>query len=141
MPLPVSPEFPLRVFYDGACPVCSREIAGYLRKDCEGRLLPVDISAAEFDPRPFGISRQEFLNELHVIDRTGKVFRGIDAFRAIWRAFPSSGAYRLLDGLVGLPVVNLFARLGYKVFARLRPRLPGRKADCTRDRCRVGKED
>lgn len=141
MPMTISPEFPLRVFYDGACPVCSREIACYLRKDREGRLLPVDISAAEFDPQPYGISRQEFLHELHVIDRAGKVFRGVAAFRAIWQAFPSSAAYRLLSSFVGLPVVNQFARLGYSAFARLRPRLPGRRTGCAKDRCRAGKED
>ena len=141
MPMPVSPEFPLRIFFDGACPVCAREIAWYLRKDRAGRLEPVDISDAEFDAQPYGISQGEFLYELHVIDRAGHVFRGVEAFRAIWRAFPSSTTYRLLGEVLGLPVVNPLARLGYKVFARLRPQFPGRKSKCAAGTCRIGRAE
>ncbi|MHB8709468.1 MAG: thiol-disulfide oxidoreductase DCC family protein [Desulfuromonadales bacterium] len=141
MPMPVAPEFPLRIFFDGACPVCAREIAWYLRKDRDGRLEPVDISAADFDPQPYGVPRGEFLYELHAIDRAGNVFRGVEAFRAIWQAFPSVTTYRLLSGILGLPVVNTLARFGYKVFARLRPQLPGRKDKCAAGTCRIGKEE
>ena len=39
----------LTVFFDGACPICSREIAHYRRRDSEGRLRLVDIAAPSFD--------------------------------------------------------------------------------------------
>ena len=137
--MPASPHFPLRVFYDGACPVCSREIEHYRRQDRAGRLVPIDISAAAFDPEPFGIPLSAFMYELHGIDQVGQVYRGIEAFRAIWRAFPNSTGYRALATLVSLPVINPLARLGYRVFARLRPYLPGRRERCDIGTCRIGR--
>lgn len=81
------------------------------------------------------------MRELHVIDRRGEVYRGIEAFVAIWRAFPERRGYRLLAAVVTLPVINAVARLGYRWFARLRPRLPGRKSDCAMGACRNSRRD
>ncbi len=133
-----SPSFPLRVFYDGACPLCSREIEHYHRRDRQGWIVPVDISAPDFDPAPFDIPLASFMHELHAIDRLGEVYRGVDAFRAIWQAFPDVGLYRALAVIVALPVVNPLARLGYRGFARMRPYLPGRRAACAAGHCRIG---
>ena len=43
------PEFPIRIFYDGACIVCATEIEHYLRKDRDGRLVAMDNLAFFFD--------------------------------------------------------------------------------------------
>ncbi|MCM2264680.1 MAG: DUF393 domain-containing protein [Desulfuromonadales bacterium] len=134
------PAFPLRIFYDGACPVCSREIEHYRSQDHQGRIVPVDISAPDFDPLPYGIPMNAFQFELHAIDQRGAVYRGVEAFRAIWQAFPDRMAYRLLAAAIGLPVINSAARLGYRWFARLRPRLPGRKDACAGESCRIGRK-
>jgi len=75
--------------------------------------------------------------ELHAIDQAGKVYRGVGAFRAIWQAFPEKPAYRILVWLVGLPLVEPFAGQIYRLFARLRPHLPGRKLDCNGGSCRI----
>jgi predicted DCC family thiol-disulfide oxidoreductase YuxK len=136
MPVPV--QFPLRIFYDGACPLCSREIEHYRRQDRAARLVPVDISVPGFDPGPFGIPLSAFTFELHAIDQAGQIYRGVEAFRAIWQAFPDSTGYRALATVVALPVINPLARLGYRLFARVRPRLPGRKPGCDEGTCRVG---
>ena len=133
------PQFPLRVFYDGACVVCAGEVEQYRRRDRAGRLELVDISATGFDPLPYGIPLQAFQYELHVIDHGGTVYRGVDAFRAIWQAFPEVRWFRLLAGLVALPVINPLARFGYRVFARLRPYLPKRRATCATGNCRIGR--
>jgi len=133
------PQFPLRIYFDGACRVCASEVDHYRRRDRAGRLEPVDISAADFDPGPCGISLQAFQYELHVIDREGRVYRGVDAFRAIWLAFPESVLFRLLATLIALPVIRPLARLGYRIFARLRPYLPKRRAVCATGQCRIGR--
>jgi predicted DCC family thiol-disulfide oxidoreductase YuxK len=138
MDMTVPPRFPLRIFYDGACPVCSREIEHYCRRDHDGRLIAIDISAPDFDPPPCGIPRESLMYELHAIDRDGIVYRGVDAFCAIWQAFPASITYRLLGTFVNLPGISTLARLGYRGFARLRPRLPGRKENCAAGTCRIG---
>lgn len=132
------PAFPLRVFYDGACSVCSREIEHYARLDREGRLIPVDISDAAFDPEPYGIPLANFMHELHAIDAQGRVYRGVASFWAIWQAFPNSTFFGLLGRLINLPVINPLARRGYRIFARLRPYLPKRRRDCASDSCRIG---
>ena len=129
------PSFPLKIFFDGACPVCSREVNHYCRRDHNRRLQAIDISLPQFDPKVYGIPLQAFMYELHAIDDTGEVYRGVDAFRAIWRAFPDSSVYRAMDRILALPLINPLSRVGYRVFARLRPQLPGRGKDCSTGSC------
>ena len=131
------PRFPLQVFFDGSCPLCSREIDHYRRQDRRQRLEPIDISTPGFDPQRYGISMEAFMAELHAIDRAGTVYRGVAAFRAIWQAFPEKIVYRIMGRLVGLPLVEPLASWAYRLFARLRPHLPGRKQNCDRGICRI----
>jgi len=133
--MPNQPHFPLRIYYDGACSVCAAEIEFYGRSQHGERLVLVDISAADFDPGPVGISRDELMYQLHAIDRSGTVYRNIEAFWAIWQAFPASTWYGLLGALITLPAVAPCARLGYRVFARLRRYLPQRRPRV----CRLGR--
>lgn len=135
------PRFPLRVYFDGACPVCAREVEHYRRRDRAGRLVPIDISAPGFDPGSCGLSRAALEYELHAIDRLGTIYRGVDAFRAIWQAYPEAPGYRALALLVALPLIRPLARLCYWGFARLRPHLPGRGARCAGGVCHSGDVD
>ena len=131
-----APAFPLQVFYDGSCSVCAAEMDIYRRREHAGRLIFVDISRPDFDPAPHGISLQEFMHEMHGIDQQGRVFRGLEAFRAIWQAFPDSVRYRLLAALITLPGVNQLARMAYWSFAGIRKYLPRRHSDCDSGVCR-----
>lgn len=133
-PRPLSPFFPLQIFYDGSCRVCAAEIEHYLRRDHGGRLQAVDISAPDF-VAPAGLSREALLYQLHVIDRNGAIYRNVAAFQAIWLAFPAAPFYRLLATLVDLPLLHPLARYGYRCFARLRRYLPQRRA-CASGVCR-----
>lgn len=135
--MPAPPAFSLTVFYDGACSVCAAEMSHYRSKDHGGRLVFVDISAPSFDPSPYGITLDEFMARMHAIDGAGRVYRAVEAFWAIWQAFPASTLYGVLGTLVMLPGVNLLARLGYRGFARIRRHLPRRKAPCTGGSCRI----
>lgn len=130
-----TPAYPLTVFYDGSCSVCSTEMETYMRKDHGGRLVFADIAAPEFDPGPYGIPLGDFMYQLHAIDRTGRVYRGVEAFRAVWTAFPSSLPFRLMAGLVAAPGVSFAARAAYRIFARLRRYLPKRQGKV----CSIGK--
>lgn len=138
--MPPGPQFPLRVFYDGSCSVCATEIERYGRMDHEGRLLLIDISAPDFDPAPLGISLAEFMYQMHAIDQAGTVYRGVEAFWAIWQAFPASTLLGLMGALITLPGVNAVARLCYKGFAGIRKYLPKRRDACTTGSCRIGKD-
>jgi predicted DCC family thiol-disulfide oxidoreductase YuxK len=117
------PEYPLTVFFDGGCPVCSREMA-FIRKQTSGaKLIFIDISRPDFDPAPYGRSRKEFMAKMHAMDAKGRFLVGVDAFRALWQTMPGT-LYPCLAKLTGLPGIHALARLGYRVFARLRRYLP-----------------
>ncbi|KIH77482.1 Predicted thiol-disulfide oxidoreductase YuxK, DCC family [Geoalkalibacter ferrihydriticus] len=138
--MPDKPLFPLLIFYDGGCSVCAREVEHYLRRDRDDHLIGVDISDPDFDPGPYHISLKDFMYELHAIDAQGRVYRGVEAFWAIWQAFPASTLFGLLGTFITLPLINPLARLGYKGFANIRPYLPKRKPHCSSGSCRIGKD-
>ncbi len=137
--MPATPAFPLRIFYDGSCPVCAAEIEGYGRKDREGRLVLVDISAPGFDPAPYGIRLADFMYQMHAIDAAGTVYRGVDALWAIWQAFPASTLHALLGTLVTFPPLVPALRLCYRGFARIRGYLPKRRRTCADGTCGIDK--
>lgn len=142
--MPDVPVFPLRIFYDGSCAVCAAEMELYRRKEHGARLIFVDVSAPDFDPTPYGIMLDAFMYEMHAVDREGRVYRGVEAFRAIWQAFPSSTWYVFLGTLIGLPGISFLARHAYRGFARIRRYLPKSRNACGGGVCRRrrgGKEE
>jgi predicted DCC family thiol-disulfide oxidoreductase YuxK len=75
---------PLTVWYDGACPICSREIALLKRLDWRRDIDFVDLTG------PGGscpLDRGEMLARLHVLD-DGRMISGAEAFAALWRRIP-----------------------------------------------------
>lgn len=124
--MPDRPDFPLRIFYDGSCVVCAGEVEHYLRQDKGAHLIAVDIAAPGFDPAVAGFPLTELMYQLHAIDNSGRVYRGVESFWAIWQAFPASTLYGFLGFTIMLPFINPLARLCYRIFARLRPYLPKR---------------
>jgi predicted DCC family thiol-disulfide oxidoreductase YuxK len=105
------------------------------KKDHGGRLEFIDISATDFNPDEFGIGLTDFMYQMHAIDQAGRVYRGPEAFRAIWQAFPSSAWYGFLAALVNFPGIRILARAAYLTFARTRKYLPKRR----RAVCKIGK--
>ncbi len=122
----MSVSYPLTVFYDGACGVCSKEIA-YYRSLADQRIQFVNIAADDFDAASYGRTVAEFQAQLHARDAQGRFFTGVEAFRRLWEALPSP-FYPLLSGFVGLPGIHLAARAGYALFARFRHLLPASHA-------------
>lgn len=105
------------VWYDGACPLCRREIAFMERLDRRGAISFVDVS--EGQPESCPVAQEGLLARFHVREN-GKVLSGAAGFAAMWRAVP---LLRPLGELARLPPLNrVFERL-YTVFLRFRPRL------------------
>lgn len=117
-------SYPLTIFYDGACRICEREMMVYRRSNPMKRLDFVNINRNDFAPEKYGKKRQDFLARLHVCDAQGTFYTGVDAFLAIWRAYPNGSFYPLLGRVVSFPPLLLLARLGYSLFARYRHLLP-----------------
>lgn len=115
-------NYPLTIFYDGACGVCSTEIKHY-RSIADQRVNFVNIAAADFDAERYGKGAEEFQKVLHACDADKQFYTGVEAFRRLWEALPSP-FYPLLSVIIGLPGIHISARIGYKIFARYRHLLP-----------------
>jgi len=73
------------VWYDGACPLCLREIAVMRRLDRQGRITFVDVAAAADPSCP--VDRAQLLARFHA-EEDGVIHSGAAAFAAMWRAIP-----------------------------------------------------
>ena len=122
-PAPVAAGAEIAMLYDGACPLCRREVAHYRRMDRAGRIEFRNIADPAFDGDACGIDRKTAMARLHVVDRAGGVHVGVPAFVEVWRRLPR---YRVLPLVVRLPGVAWLLERGYDWFARRRLRLTGR---------------
>ena len=118
--------YPLTIFYDGACGICSTEIS-YYRSIADQRIDFVDIAAVDFNAEAYDKQAEEFQKKLHACDADGHFFTGVEAFRRLWEALPSP-VYPLLSAVVGLPGIHLVTRVGYAAFARFRNFVPSNHA-------------
>ena len=75
------------VFFDGKCGVCSKEINYYKKKDKNSYFEWIDVNAEKRKLETYGISYDESLKILHVINREEKIITGIEAFLLIWSEF------------------------------------------------------
>jgi len=107
------------MFFDGGCPLCSREVAHYRRLDRERRIRWVDITREPAALEAHGIAYQDAMERLHVRDKDGRMLVGMPAFVALWRQLPG---YRVLASVVTrLRLVGLLDRV-YSAFAAWRYR-------------------
>jgi predicted DCC family thiol-disulfide oxidoreductase YuxK len=104
------------VYYDGACPVCSREIATYRRAAGAEALCFVDVSRPDAALAP-GLTREAALARMHVRRADGSMASGAAAFAALWCALPR---WAWLGRVAGWPVVAPLLELGYRGFLRVR---------------------
>ena len=107
-------DYPLTVYYDGACSLCRRQMARYRERDQRARLLFQDITDHQFHAGRYGLDIGELQRAIHVVDRAGRVARGADAVVWIWWATGS----RLLPILMRIPGINILAKRLYKLVAR-----------------------
>ncbi len=106
------------VYYDGGCPVCSREIGFYQGRNGGASFSWVDVTQADAAALGPGLSRAAAQARIHVRRTDGKVVSGAAAFAEIWRGMPG---FRWLGRLLGIPFFGALAELGYLVFLRVRP--------------------
>jgi predicted DCC family thiol-disulfide oxidoreductase YuxK len=107
------------VFYDGACPVCSREIALYQRLSEGAADRPVFENVSAPDAAlPAGVSREEALARFHVRLPSGAVVSGAAAFIALWRATPR---FRLIGRIASIPPAPWLLERAYRGFLKARP--------------------
>ena len=91
------------VLYNGACPICSREVNHYARL-IEKQALAIrydDLGDAE-KLAEWGITPQDAAKRFHV-RKGGEITSGIPAFVVLWREIPQT---RWLARVINLPVIH-----------------------------------
>ena len=107
----------LKVWFDGACPLCQREIALMKRLDRDDAIDFVDVSQGADPSCP--IDQSELLARFHA-EEDGQVVSGAEAFAAMWRAIPSLRTLGLIAR--NRMVLSVLERL-YVLFLKVRPQL------------------
>jgi predicted DCC family thiol-disulfide oxidoreductase YuxK len=122
------PAFDVEVFYDGACPLCRREIDMLRRKDEKQRILFTDISDPKFDPASVGVTWSTLMARIHARLPDGTLIEGVEVFRRLYTAV----GFGSLVAATRLPLVTQLLDLSYRAFAKNRLRFTGR---CTDEAC------
>jgi ubiquinone biosynthesis monooxygenase Coq7 len=115
-PTPAKPT----VYFDGACPVCRREIAVYQRGAGAEAVCWVDASACPPDALGGDLPRDRALARLHLRQADGRLVHGAAAFLAMWAALPQHPRLARLAKLLDRPPLVRALDLAYAAFLRLR---------------------
>jgi predicted DCC family thiol-disulfide oxidoreductase YuxK len=109
----------IKMLFDGQCPLCTREVAMLRKRDARGLIAFEDITDPSFAPETYGLTMPELLGSMHGVRRDGSILRGVDVFAEAYDAV----GWTLPGRLIRWPITRPFAKLGYRIFAAIRPRL------------------
>ena len=122
-PPPVIGAAPLTVFFDGACPLCRREIAFYRTQRGADRLRWVDVSECAAEWVAPDLTREAARRRFHVMHADGRIESGARAFADLWSDLP---AFALVGRLGRRELPAALLEVCYRLFLRLRPWLQRR---------------
>ena len=117
------------VFFDGGCPLCSREISHYRRLRGADRLVWIAISSDDHMLAVHGLERQTAMERFHVLDASGQWQTGARGFIELWSHLP---AYRWLASLLRTMHLENTLDWLYTHFARWRVQRRCDIASCKR---------
>jgi predicted DCC family thiol-disulfide oxidoreductase YuxK len=121
----MNPE--VEVFFDGECPLCTKEIAFVRRLDTRARIRFTDIAAPDFDAHTIGRTHDDLMARIHAQLPDGTLIEGVEVFR---RMYAAAGLGPVV-ALTRLPGVVQLLDASYRWFAKNRLRLTGRCDDGT----------
>ncbi len=107
----------LTIWYDGACPLCIREIALMKRLDRAERINFVDLTRTD---AACPLDRTLMLARFHATTARGETLSGAAAFAAMWREIP---VLRPIGLAAQNRLVLALLEGGYILFLRIRPLL------------------
>lgn len=106
-------QWPLTLDFDGACPLCAREVAFLRRRSTAAKLIDIDIDGDDFDPIPLGLSIEQLRSCLHAKFANDQWVTGMDATLWTWRA---AGVGMWAAPLAWRPLLAVL----YRLFCRCR---------------------
>jgi predicted DCC family thiol-disulfide oxidoreductase YuxK len=107
------------VYFDGACPLCAREVALYQNLPGSESVIWCDASA-EAAVLGEGLDPQRALARLHVRRMDGQLLDGAPAFAFLWRQFP---LLNRLGRIASHPLLTHLSAAMYELFLVCRPAL------------------
>eukprot|EP00322_Chrysochromulina_rotalis_P014715 CAMPEP_0115867862 /NCGR_PEP_ID=MMETSP0287-20121206/20985_1 /TAXON_ID=412157 /ORGANISM="Chrysochromulina rotalis, Strain UIO044" /LENGTH=406 /DNA_ID=CAMNT_0003322477 /DNA_START=41 /DNA_END=1261 /DNA_ORIENTATION=+ len=119
-----SPEVSL--FWDGGCPLCSKEIGYYQSIDKQRRVDWVDLTQNPKRLEAAGLAHDDAIALIHAVDHTqgNSLLVGVPAFLAVWERLPY---WNVLPPILrSMPALLPAVESGYRFWARHRLTLTGR---------------
>ena len=107
----------IKVFYDGKCDLCSKEIKYYKSITDKSLFRWLDIATNPKYLSSIKVSQKDALLYLHATDENNNLFIGVDAFLLIWKNIKY---WRILYFLISLPILKQTSVFIYKKFANYR---------------------
>ncbi|MFQ3189936.1 MAG: putative DCC family thiol-disulfide oxidoreductase YuxK [Paraglaciecola sp.] len=133
-------NFPLTIFYDGYCPLCSIEMNKLKHLDKQQNIKFVDIQEPSFFVDYPDLDWQTLDDRIHGYLADGSMISGLDVTYLAWKLVGKGWVYAPLRW----PVIRWFADIAYNIFAKYRHRisylLTGKKR-CTPCENKGGKVD
>ena len=108
----------LAVFFDGACPLCQKEIDFYRKKDHAGEIDWIDVSRCESGKLGSDLTREDALRRFHVRSSSGVLLSGSLAFAEIWRSLPG---FRWIGRMAQNRALSGLLEIAYRSFLVIRP--------------------
>ena len=105
-----------KVFYDGNCPICNREIELYKKLNKNKSVKWYNIYTDTKALKIINKSREECLRSFHVIDGD-KIYKETDAFFILWKDIKY---FKILYYLFNFKLFKNFLNIFYKMFAKYR---------------------
>ena len=107
------------VYFDGSCPMCSKEIQYYRGLDKHARVLWEDV-AGENPSCPIGYDQATLMARFHVKEiASGQVFHGAAGFARVWCALPAP--WHGLGKIATFKPVTWVMEMGYRLTLKVRP--------------------
>jgi len=126
------------VFYDGACPLCRREIDHYRRLRGADSLMWVDITKDQRMLAAHGLEHDAAMARFHVLDASGQWQTGARGFIELWSHLP---AYRWLARLLRMLRCENALDWLYTRFARWRFQQRCNRGECSTGQARERRPD
>jgi predicted DCC family thiol-disulfide oxidoreductase YuxK len=105
------PTWKIKLLYDGACPLCVREV-NFLKSKDRGWIAFVDIAADDYNPKDnAGIDFETAMGRIHALLPNGEIIQNVEVFRQTYEILGIGWIYavtklplfgRLADGLYGV---------------------------------------
>ena len=121
------------VIYDGECNFCRQQVTNLRRLDCCGnRLSFISLHDPRVAQRYPDLSPEALMEQMYVIDRSGRRHGGADAVRYLSRRLP---LLWVAAPILHIPGTARLWRWMYRQVAKRRYKLAGK--NCENDVCRV----